>query len=37
MKPEYENWFILLTDGEDGYDGSDKVKELMGAGGILRG
>lgn len=29
MKPEYENWFILLTDGEDGYDGSDKVKELM--------
>lgn len=29
MKPEYENWFILLTDGEDGYDGSAKVKELM--------
>ncbi|MCQ2075464.1 MAG: VWA domain-containing protein [Bacteroidaceae bacterium] len=29
MKPEYENWFILLTDGEDGYDGSDKVKALM--------
>lgn len=29
MKPEYENWFILLTDGEDGYDGSDKVKDLM--------
>ena len=29
MKPEYENWFILLTDGEDGYDGSAQVKELM--------
>lgn len=29
MKPEYENWFILLTDGGDGYDGSAKVKELM--------
>ena len=29
MKPEYENWFILLTDGEDGYDGSDKVQDLM--------
>ena len=29
MKAEYENWFILLTDGEDGYDGSDKVKDLM--------
>ena len=29
MRPEYENWFVLLTDGEDGYDGSDKVKDLM--------
>lgn len=29
IKPGYENWFIVLTDGEDGYDGSDEVKRRM--------
>lgn len=29
IRPGFENWFILLTDGEDGYDGSSEVQRRM--------
>lgn len=29
IKPNCENWFILLTDGDDGYEGSAGVKKRM--------
>ena len=29
IKPGFENWFILLTDGKDEYDGSSEVQRRM--------
>lgn len=29
IRPNCENWFILLTDGDDGYEGSAGVKKRM--------
>lgn len=29
IRPDCDNWFILLTDGDDGYEGSAGVKKRM--------